>query len=80
MGKKVTKKICRGGSDGATGGQVPFLLAERARSECARLGKERVSARGGGRVRMWRVGKGSLGHSPKMRWREELGGERCFLG
>ena len=28
-------------------GQVPFLLAERAHSESARLGQERVSARSG---------------------------------
>ena len=28
-------------------GQVPCLLAERARYECARLGQERVSARSG---------------------------------
>jgi len=28
-------------------GQLPFLLAERAHSESARLGQERVSARSG---------------------------------
>jgi hypothetical protein len=28
-------------------GQVPFLLAERARWNCARLGQERVLARSG---------------------------------
>ena len=31
------------------------LLADLARSECARLGKERVSARSGGRVRRMRA-------------------------
>ena len=36
-------------------GQVPFLLAERAREECARS---------------MRAVKGSLGHSPKVSWRE----------
>jgi hypothetical protein len=39
-------------------GQVPFLLAERARSECARS---------------MRAVKGSLGHSPKVRLRESDG-------
>ena len=38
----------RAASEGQGGsGQVPSLLAERARSECARLGKRRVSARRG---------------------------------
>ena len=39
-------------------GQVPFLLAERAHSESARS---------------MRAVKGSLGHSPSVRWRESDG-------
>ena len=42
-------------NEGAGSSQVPFLLAERARSECARS---------------MRAVKGSLGRSPEVRWRE----------
>ena len=49
--------------NGAGSGQVPFLLAERARSECARS---------------MRAVKGSLGHSPYERY-EESEDSRCGL-
>ena len=45
--------------DGWDGGGTS-VLAERARSEGARLGEERVLARSGGRVRMGRAVQGSF--------------------
>ena len=45
----LAERVASEGWEGS--GQVPFLLAERARSECARS---------------MRAVKGSLGHSPKM--------------
>ena len=44
-------------------GQMLPLLADRARSECARLGEERVSARSGGRVRRMRAAGSTCTHS-----------------
>jgi hypothetical protein len=43
-----------------------LLLADRARSECARLGEVRVSARSGGRVRRMRAVGSTCAHSARI--------------